>query len=210
MKIRSLSSLALTVAAGGALALAGLSALRPTDAVAAAPVAAQSAEAYAVDAVHSSVIFRVKHLNTSYFYGRFNGGAGSFNLNFAKPEASVLEVSVKTEDVDTGNAGRDKHLRSEDFFSAKEHPTIAFKGKTFKKTSDTVMEVAGDLTLHGQTKPITITVEATGAGKGMKGESVAGIESKFTIKRTDYGMKGLVGPVGDEVTLMVAFEGSRK
>ncbi len=199
------SSLALIVAAGAGVALTTPSALSTP-----APAQAKAADAFAVDAVHSSVVFRVKHMNVAYFYGRFNNPAGSFNLDFSKPEASSLEVSVKAEDVDSGNAGRDKHLKSEDFFSAKEYPTISFKGKTFKKTGENTMDVTGDLSLHGQTKPVTVMVEATGTGKGRGGEALAGIEAKFSVKQSDFGMTKMVGPIGDDVWMMIGLEGAKK
>lgn len=201
------SSLALVLLAGGA---AVLTASAPATIAAPAPAPAKAADVFTVDAVHSSVVFRIKHMNVAPFYGRFNNAAGAFNLDFAKPEGSVLDVSVKTEDVDTANAGRDKHLKSEDFFSAKEYPTISFKGKAFKKTGDATMEVTGDLTLHGVTKPVTAMVEATGTGKGRGGEAIAGLEAKFTIKRSDFGMTNMVGPIGDEVNLMIGLEGAKK
>lgn len=203
MKCMSCSVLALVLAAGvaGTLAMSGGSA---------PAVAAPSAAAgFAVDSVHSSVVFRIKHMNVAYFYGRFNSPTGTFNLDFAKPEASVLEVSVKLDDVDTANEGRDKHLKQEEFFAAKDYPTISFKGKTFKKTGEKTMEVTGDLTMRGQTKPVTCVVEHTGAGKGRKGEAIEGIEAKFTVKRSDFGVSGLIGPLGDEVNLMIALEGAK-
>ncbi len=192
--------------------VAGISAIaagRPEAAVIASPARAEGA--YAVDAVHSSVIYRIKHLNVSYSYGRFNDVAGSFHFDAAKPEASTLDITVKTESIDSANEKRDGHLKSQDFFSAKEFPTITFKGKTFKKVSDTSFEVTGDLTLHGQTKPVTAKVDLTGTGPGMRGGEVAGIESKFTIKRSDFGINYMVGKgLGDEVDLIVALEGGRQ
>ena len=173
------------------------------------PAFGLAADAYKVDAVHSSVVFRVKHMNTSYAYGRFNGISGGFALNAAEPSSSVLDIAVATDSIDTANAGRDTHLKGPDFFNAKQFPTITFKGTSFKKTGDATYEVAGDLTLHGVTKPVTATVESTGQGKGLRGGEIAGIEAVFTIKRTDFGMKNLVGPVGDDVKITVALEGGK-
>ena len=70
--------------------------------------------------------------------------------------------------------------------------------------------VAGDLTLHGVTKPVTLEIEATGSGKGMMGELRSGLETIFSINRTDFGMEKMVGPVADDVRLMVGVEGVRQ
>ena len=184
--------------------LTGAAGLLATTAAPAAPAAIAAEGAFKVDPVHSSVVFRIRHA-TSFFYGRFNQVSGSFDLNAADPTKSSLEVSVKTESIDSNNSKRDQHLKSQDFFSATEFPAITFKGKDFKKSADNKWEVKGDLTLHGVTKPVTIAVEDTAAGAG------GGLEAKFAIKRSDYGMgfmsdKGL----GDEVTIMVGLEGGKK
>src|SRR5947209_8124005 len=90
--------------------------------VGAAGLAAR-AENYAVDPVHSSTAFRIKHLNTAYFYGRFNAPEGSVSYDAAKPEATAFNVTINVDKVDTGNANRDNHLKSPTFFNAKEYPT---------------------------------------------------------------------------------------
>src|SRR5262245_25594216 len=90
------------------------------------PLARAAAETFAVDTVHSSVIFRLKHLNTSYAYGRFNDFSGSITYDAAKPEASTVQLTIKTTSVDTGNEGRDKHLRSPDFLECEKFPEMSF------------------------------------------------------------------------------------
>jgi polyisoprenoid-binding protein YceI len=203
------SRLAGVILLAGVAGLGAVAAGRPEAAPTVAPARAEGA--YTVDAVHSSVIYRIKHLNVSNSYGRFNDISGSFHFDAAKPEASVLDVSVQTESIDSANEKRDGHLKSQDFFSAKEFPTIAFKGKTFKKTTDTTFDVEGDLSLHGVTKPVTVKVELTGSGPGMRGGEVAGIEARFSIKRSDFGMNYMVGKgLSDEVDLIVSLEGGRK
>src|SRR5262249_45315418 len=98
------------------------------------------------------------------------------------------------------------HLKSPDFFSAKEFPAISFKSTSAKSVGDGKYEVTGDLTLHGQTKPITVTLEKVGSSTKM-GQRVGWI-STFTIKRSDYGMNFMLGAEGggDEIALTVAFE----
>ena len=168
------------------------------------------AGAFKIDTVHSFALFRVKHMNVSYSYGRFNKIEGSFLIDPTKTDGNSVDVTIQTDSVDTNNEARDKHLKSTDFFSAKEFPTMHFVGTSFKKSGDNAVEVTGDLTLHGKTKSITVTIDSGGTGPGMRGGGeVSGAETKFTIKRSDFGMNGLVGPVGDEVTIVVSLEGGR-
>jgi polyisoprenoid-binding protein YceI len=100
-------------------------------------------------------------------------------------------------------------LKGPDFFNAKEFPTIAFKSKSVKKTA-AGYDVTGDLTLHGVTRPVTFKLAVTGSGKGMKGESLAGVEGSTVLKRSDFGMSYGAGAIGDEVTVTASLEGSRK
>lgn len=207
------SSFALALA-GAALLAAGAAASTPASSAAVAVAAlAQPSGAFQVDTTHSAVIYRIKHLGVAFNYGRFNEISGSFLLDAAKPEASILDVSVKADSIDSANADRDKHLRSPDFFSTKEFPTLTFKSTAVKAGSNGAFEVSGNLTLRGQSRPLTITVKDTGRGpaRGGGGGEVAGLETTFTIKRSDFGMNYMVGKgLDDEVTLTVALEGGRK
>ena len=165
------------------------------------------AEAYQIDAVHSSVLFRVKHMNTSNAWGRFNDIQGSVDLDGSSP---AVDVQLKTDSIDTGNAKREEHLKSPDFFNVKQFPAIGFKSAKIKKLADNAYELEGTLNLHGVERPLTVRLEQTGAGKSLQGKSIAGYETTFTIKRSDFGMKYLVGPIGDEVLLIVSLECATK
>ncbi len=171
---------------------------------------ASAGVAYEVDPVHSALIFRIKHLNVAYFYGRFNEIEGTFVLDDADPARCEFDLRVKVASIDTNNADRDKHLKSADFFDFEHHPLITFKSRSVKKTGDNTLEVTGELTLRGVTKPLTVKVERTGCGPGMRGEQRCGWETTFEIRRSDFGMTALLGPVGDEVRLLVGIEGVRR
>lgn len=161
------------------------------------------AGSYAVDPVHSTVLFRIKHMGTSYAWGRFNEIAGRLNLD---DQAPSLEVLVKTESLDTANAKRDQHLKSPDFFSAKQFPTIAFKSTRVARAGDNKYDVEGTLSLHGVDRPVKVQLERTGTGKNQLGATLAGYSTTFSIKRSDFGMKfGLEG-VSDDVLLIVSLE----
>lgn len=169
----------------------------------------RAADAYVIDGVHSTMVFKVKHLNVANFYGRFAGISGKIVLDAESPAKSSVEVEVKAESVDTANEKRDQHLKGPDFFSVKQFPTITFKSKSLKKVSETAYEVTGELTLHGVTKELTIQLEQTGSAQ-VRGSKVAGFATSFKIKRSDFGMKyGLEG-VSDEVEITAGLEGSAK
>ena len=167
------------------------------------------ADTYSIDAVHSSIGFRIKHFNISYFYGRFNEVEGTVAFSDADASADSLNVTVKTESVDTHNGKRDADIKGADFFNAAKFPTITFKSKSFSKTGENAFDVTGDLTFRGQTKPITIKLEKTGQGKTMMGERI-GFETVFTIKRSEYGMTAMPDGLGEDVRLMVSLECTKK
>lgn len=171
--------------------------------------AAQAADAFTADPVHSAVVFRVKHMNTSNAWGRFNDISGGFVLNEADPSQSQLEFQVKAASVDTGNAKRDQHLKGPDFFNAVQFPIIQFKSKSVTKASDGY-DVSGDLTLHGQTRPIQIKVVPTGSAKGPTGVPIAGIDASFFVKQSQFGMTKMAGAIGDDVWVNVSIEGIKK
>ena len=194
-------------ASTGSAPLAAVVEAKP--AAAAPAAAAAKTGAYKVDSGHSSMAFNIKHMNVAYFYGRFDKISGSFDLNKAKPEASSLDVTIDADSISTANDKRDGHLKSQDFFSTKEFSTLTFKSKSVKSAGENKYEVTGDLTLRGQTKPLTVTVEDTGRGPGRTGE-VAGLRTTFTIKRSDFGMNFMVGKgLADEVEITVSLEGGR-
>lgn len=175
---------------------------------AAAPVASAPA-AYTIDGVHSHVIFRCKHMGASNAYGMFTKISGSINIDEAAPESSSLNMTVGIASVTTGNAKRDDHLKSADFFSASEFPDATFKSKSFKKAGENAYDVTGDFTIRGTTKPITLKLEKVGSGKGPGNKELIGFETTFTINRMDYGVKYGPGALGEEVRLTVAIEAAK-
>lgn len=204
----ALSISALALAAGAALLVP---AQQP--AVAQAEAAKASADApFAVDPVHASVVFGIKHMNVANFYGTFDKISGSFLINPADISKSSIDITIDAASVDSNNPGRDDHLKGPDFFSVKEFPTITFKSKSFAKgTGENMFSVTGDLTFRGVTKPVTATLEYTGSGPGRKpGVTLQGFESRFTFKRSDFGNNYMVGKgLSDEVNMIVAIEGSK-
>jgi polyisoprenoid-binding protein YceI len=169
-----------------------------------------AAESYKVDPVHSSAVFRIKHANVSFFAGRFNAPDGTLVLDEADPSKSSFNIVLSVDKVDTANEKRDAHLKSPDFFNAKQYPTITFKSTSVKKGEGSALQVTGDLTMHGVTKSVTVPVELTGKGQFPPGTQRAGVEATFTVKRSDFGMNGMQGMLGDDVKVLVGLSGMKQ
>ena len=171
-----------------------------------------AADTYEIDTAHSMVLFRAKHKGISYNYGRFNEFTGKITVDETDISKSMVEFEVKTASVDTANNKRDQHLRSPDFFSAKQFPVITFKSTavSMKEGKEDMLEVTGDLELLGVKKSITVDVAITGKGKGQQGESVIGFESVFMIKRSEFGMTYGAAAVSDDIRLIVTIEAMQK
>lgn len=197
--------------AATAIGLAGLA--RPAAQATQTPQSPPSGglEVFTIDPVHSSIVFKVKHLGVSWVYGRFNEFTGEIGWNGEEPTGHSIKVEVKAASVDTGSKDRDDHLRRADFFETAAFPAISFTSKGAKKSGENMYEVSGDLTMHGVTKSITVMVEHVGTTTAPRFGKRIGVACEFTVKRSDFGMTyGVDGPVGDEVTIMFGFEGMRR
>ena len=195
-----------TIAASLNAATPGFQAPAASAASAQAPSGARS---FTVDAVHSKALFRVMHMGAGQFWGRFNDVSGTFSFDPSNLATAKFDVTIAIESVDSGNGDLDKHLRSPDFFAAKDFPTMTFRSTALEGASATGGVLKGDLTMKGVTKPVTAKLEFTGMsdmGRGMK----SGFEATFTIKRSDFGITYGVdkGAIGDEVRVTVALEGN--
>ena len=182
------------------------------------PLAAVAApNTYEVDPVHSFPHFMVSHLNAAFFYGRFNKTTGRLVLD-REAKTGTIEISIDTASVDTGPhelqgrpRTRDDHLRTPDFFNAKEFPTMVYRG-TAKWTGEWPTSVQGQLTMLGVTRPVNLEVvhfncvpDPRVQGK----REVCGANATATIKRSDFGMKFGIPGVGDDVRLLIQFEALR-
>lgn len=166
------------------------------------------AETYTVEQSHTAVIFSISHFGYSFTYGRFNKSAGRFALDKANPAASQFQFSVDVASVDTNDAKRDDHLRGADFFNAAQFPTITFQSSSVVKT-EKGFDVTGNLTMHGVTKQVTLPLIIMGEGQGPYGKYRSGMNFQLQIKRSDFGMNNMVGPIGDNVAITASFEGVR-
>lgn len=167
-------------------------------------------ETYTVDPAHSTVLFRVKHLDVTYIYGRFNKMSGTFDFDAKEPAKCSFEITINVRSLDTNANGRDKHLKSPDFFNVKEFPKATFKSTAVERTGKNEYQVTGDFALHGVTKSITVPMIHSGFGPGLRGGHIRGFECTFTIQRSDFGMNFMLGKLGDEVRITVSLEGKKE
>ncbi len=179
----------------------------------AAQVRPAHADDYAVDDSHTAVVFGINHLGYSITYGRFNKVKGSFTLDAADPTACKFQLAIEAASIDTNNEGRDKHLKTPDFLNAGEFPVISFESTKVAARQDgdkTVYDVTGNFTMHGVTKEVTLPLVKLGEGPGPQGGYIAGFACETKLLRSEYDMKGGLPAIGDEVTILISFEGAKQ
>ena len=171
---------------------------------------------WAIDPGHTSVEFAVKHMMFTTVKGRFGGVQGTITLGEHGLANSAVEVEIDAATVDTRDAKRDEHLRSEDFFHVEQFPTLTFKSTKVEPISADRARVTGDLTIHGVTREVTLDATMTGQGKNPWGMEVAGFEASTRISRKDFGLEwnvaleagGLL--VGDEIKISLDVEAAKQ
>jgi len=171
---------------------------------------AVAADTYKVDSGHTSVLFKVMHLGVTNFWGRFNTVTGSYTLDPTNPAASSIEIDIDVESVDSNSDGRDRHLRSPDFFNTAQFPTATFRSTSITGGDKGDFEVEGDLTIRGVTKPVAFTLDWIGEGDRGNFSYRSGWETAITISRSEFGVNYLPQGLGDDVTLVIAVEGIRE
>jgi len=171
-------------------------------------------ENYTLDPYHTFPYFEVDHLGVSTMRGMFRKASGKFTIDRAAKSGSV-ELTVETASVDTGDndrgsraRARDDHLRTADFFNVAEFPRMTFKSTGVKFAGDNPAEIAGQLTLLGVTKPLTLKVERwTCKDNPMSKKPMCGGNASATLKRSEFGMKYGIPAIGDDLKLYFEFEG---
>ncbi|KTC34555.1 MAG: YceI family protein [Pseudomonas sp.] len=161
---------------------------------------------------HAFVDFKISHLGYSFITGTFKDLDGKFSFDAAKPEDAKIEVNVRTASVFTNHAERDKHITSKDFLDTGKFADAKFVSTSVKPTGKNAdgkltADVAGDLTLHGVTKPVVVKATFLGEGKDPWGGYRAGFEGTTSINRQDFGKMMDLGPASNNVDLYITFEG---
>ena len=174
---------------------------------ASAPALTDLTGTWTLDPAHTRIGFVARHAMVTKVRGSFNEFEGTAVLDGANPANSHAEVSIKAASIDTRNAQRDEHLRSNDFLAMQEHPEITFISTGVRQVDETTFELTGDLTIRGVTKSVTIPFTFEGAAKDPFGNLRAGFEGSVAINRKDWGVNwnaALEGGgvlVSDKVTL---------
>ena len=143
---------------------------------------------YTIDPTHSRIGFVARHAMVTKVRGSFNEFEGSGHLDAEDPSKSSLRLTIQAASIDTRNADRDGHLRSNDFFDMENHPEITFVSTDVDQVDSEHFRVTGDLTIKGVTKPVTVDFEYTGAAVDPFGNHRVGFEGKTTVNRKDWGV----------------------
>lgn len=161
-----------------------------------------------IDPAHSVAEFKVKHMMISNVKGHFTNLQGTVSLDEADITRSEVEASIDAASINTREPQRDAHLKSPDFFHVEKFPTLAFKSARVSRVGEGELKVAGDLTIHGVTRPVVFDVEGpTAPAKDPWGNTRLGLSATTKINRKDFGLTynaaletgGIL--VGDEVTI---------
>ncbi|MFD9668332.1 YceI family protein [Rhodococcus sp. NPDC059968] len=168
-----------------------------------------TAGTWAIDTVHSTVGFAVRHLMVSKVRGTFNDFTGAITVAEDGTAAVTAEIQVAT--IDTKNTDRDAHIKSADFFDAEQYPTATFTSTAVRPKGDDYV-VEGEFTLHGVTRPVELALEFNGVNPGMGNGPVAGFEATTVLNRKDFGitidmpLEGGGAVVGDKITITLEIE----
>ena len=165
----------------------------------------------AIDRSHSEAAFQVRHL-LSKVRGRFTDFAGTIAFDSAQPQNSRVEVVIQAASIDTAEPDRDRHLRSADFFDVEHFPTLTFTSTSVTPRGGGRYDVAGDLTIHGVTRQVTLPASFLGSMQDPWGSERFGFEAELTLNRKDFGLSwnaaletgGFL--VGDEVAVTLSIQ----
>lgn len=143
---------------------------------------------WAIDPTHSEIGFKVKHMMFTNVSGKFSKYEGTIITEHDTFEGATIDFSADIDSINTGNADRDNHLKSADFFDAENQPKLVFKASSFTKKDGENYELGGDLSLHGVTKFVKLPVEFSGLMTDPWGNTKAGLNISGKINRKDWGL----------------------
>ena len=161
-----------------------------------------------IDPAHSGVEFQIRHLGVSNVRGSFSKPTGTIILDEKDMTQSSVEAVIDSNSVNTGEAKRDEHLKGPEFFDVAKYPTLTFKSTGVTRNNGK-LQLVGNLTLGGQTKPVTLDLDGPAAPqKGMGGKTVSGFSATGTISRKDFnfGQKYGAPILGDDVKFTIDIE----
>lgn len=139
-----------------------------------------------IDQVHSEIGFKIKHLMVSTVRGRFTQFDGGIEIPNEDLTEAQFNFTAQTTSIDTGNEMRDQHLRSAEFFNVEEYPTLSFTSTEVTKQDDSNFVIKGNLTMHNQTKEISLDAIFNGNTVGLDGDKVISFDITGTLSRDDF------------------------
>jgi polyisoprenoid-binding protein YceI len=211
--------LVLTVAAAAALVVPAYTQTPPAPAPAAP--AAQSAPAlgpnqWGVDGNHTAAQFSVKHMLVSTVRGTLGKVSGVIDYDGKSADSIKVDISIDLNGINTGAEGRDKDLRSENFFDVAKFPTVTFKSKKVEAAGAGKFKLIGDLTIHGVTKEVALSVEGPSPILNQpNGGKKVGASATTTLNRRDFGLQynrmvEAAPVVGDEIQVQIDIEANQR
>lgn len=153
-----------------------------------APAFTELTGTYELDPTHTRIGFVARHAMVTKVRGAFNDFSGTAKINGDDLSQSNANVTLKVAGIDTRNADRDNHLRTNDFLQAEDYPEITFSSTSITQTGENDFDVTGDLTIKGTTRQVTIPLEYQGAAKDPFGNDRIGFEGSTVISRKDFGI----------------------
>lgn len=170
------------------------------------------ADTFRLDPAHTQTIFTISHLGFSTITGSVHDLRGTLILDTSKMEQSTIAVTMGSDSIDTGFAIRDKDLQGPMFFNVAKFPTMTFKSTHITKTGAKTFDIKGDFTLLGITKSLVLKATFNRMAQDTTGTNVfkVGYTAITTIKRSDFGMKAYVPYIGDDVKVIINFEGIKQ
>ena len=168
-------------------------------------------DTWQIDPPHSSAQFAVRHLGVSTVRGAFSKVSGTVQYDPNHPEKTSLQATIDPASVDTRVEMRDNDLRSPNYLDAKKYPTITFQSKKIEAAGPGKLKVIGDLTIHGVTKEVVLDVDGPSAPvKDPWGNQRMGASASTKINRTDFGVAGAAGMVGNDISITIDIEMTKK
>ena len=193
------------------LSLAALAAASLSGAAMAQAAPADASGAYTVETGHTEVVFSISHFGFTTYYGQFPGATGALTLDAKDPAKSQLDVSIPIAGVLTASTKLNGEIASAMFLDGDKFPNATFHSTKLVITGPSTADVTGDLTLHGVTKPVVLQAHFNKAAVNpMMKAYFAGFDATAKIKRSDFGVMTYLGPIGDEVNLMISASFAKK
>jgi len=168
---------------------------------------ALAAETYHLEKTHADLLFSIDHAGFTQKHGSFRDFDGTLQYDAGKPENSTVEITVKTDSLETALAARDKDLKGENFLDTAKYPEMRFVSTRVVPGPNQTLRIEGNLTLHGVTKPLTLQAKLNKVGPNpFDKRPTLGFSAASSLKRSDFGITRAIPLIGDDVTITMDVE----